>query len=386
MKKYNSKTTEQFIKEAKNIHEDTYDYSLVNYINSYTKIDIICPIHGIFKQQPSNHLNGNKCKKCANDKLKKNRKKPLEKFIEESKIKHNNKYDYSLVVYSNNQTKIDIICPIHGVFKQTPNNHIIKGQGCFKCYHENSFNKSDVNEFIKKSNIKHNNKYDYSDVIYEHGRIKVKIKCPTHGIFDQTPNAQRKGQGCPKCSHLKTSERRHDILNRNKFIEKSNKIHYNKYNYDIVEYVNSQIKVKIICPIHGIFKQSPNNHQKGIGCPRCGIIKNRLQYLEQIKKRLKFGEQISPNFNSKACSFFDELSHKNNIYIQHAMNGGEYHIKELGYWLDGYDINNNIAYEWDEYKHYFKGKLREKDLIRQTEIEKFLKCKFIRIDERKFNK
>ena len=102
-------------------------------------------------------------------------------------------------------------------------------------------------------------------------------------------------------------------------------------------------------------------------------------YLEKIKKRFNNGEQISPNFNSESCLFFDKLSIENNICIQHAMNGGEYYIKQLGYWLDGYDKNNNVAYEWDEPHHFFKGELREKDLIRQIEIEKFLKCKFIRI-------
>ena len=70
----------------------------------------------------------------------------------------------------------------------------------------------------------------------------------------------------------------------------------------------------------------------------------------------------------------------NNIYIQHAMNGGEYYIKELGYWLDGYDKLNNIVYEYDEAFHFDKyGKLLEKDIIRQNEIIDFLKCKFIRI-------
>jgi hypothetical protein len=67
------------------------------------------------------------------------------------------------------------------------------------------------------------------------------------------------------------------------------------------------------------------------------------------------------------------------INIQHAENGGEFHIKELGYWVDGYDKENNTVYEWDEKSHYINGELREKDLIRQKEIKAFLNCKFIRI-------
>ena len=313
---YNSKTTEQFIEESKIKHNNKYDYSKVNYMNSYTKVDIICSKHGIFQQKPTHHLSGSGCKKCADDKMRENRKKSLDLFIIQSNEKHNNKYDYSKVNYTNSYTKVKIICPIHDIFLQDPAHHL--------------------------------------------------------------------SGGCKKCADDKMRENRKKSLDL--FIIQSNEKHNNKYDYSLVVYLNNQIKIKIICPIHGIFEQIPNSHIQGSGCPKCGIIKNRLQYLEQLKKRLNDGHQISPNFNSQACSFFDELSHKNNIYIQHAMNGGEYHIKELGYWLDGYDIKNNIAYEWDEYKHYFKGKLREKDLIRQTEIEKFLKCKFIRIDERKYKK
>jgi hypothetical protein len=73
---------------------------------------------------------------------------------------------------------------------------------------------------------------------------------------------------------------------------------------------------------------------------------------------------------------------ENNIFIQHALNGGEYYIKDLGYWVDGYDEENNTVYEWDEeYHHYVNGELSEKDIKRQLEIEEFLKCRFIRIRE-----
>lgn len=309
--------------------------------------------------------------------------KTSEQFINESKKIHDDKYNYSLVDYINNYTKVSVICQIHGIFKQTPNNHL-RGQGCSKCSHIkiNEFNTSNLNEFITKSNLKHKNKYDYSLVEYKNGRTKVVIICHIHGKFEQTPNAHRKGQGCHKCSNLNISKMRSEILNKDKFIKNCIEKHCNKYDYNKVDYINSKTKVTIICPIHGEFKQSPNNHQKGIGCSFCGIIKNRLKYIDKIKDRLKNKEQISPNFNNVACSFFDKISIENNIFIKHAMNGGEFYIKELGYWLDGYDEMNNTVYEWDEFRHFFKGKLREKDLIRQVEIEKFLKCKFIRIDGR----
>jgi len=74
-------------------------------------------------------------------------------------------------------------------------------------------------------------------------------------------------------------------------------------------------------------------------------------------------------------------------HIQHAENGGEYHIKELGYWVDGYDKENNIIYEYDEKHHFnYDGTLRYKDIQRQKEIEEhFPECKFIRIKASKIN-
>lgn len=81
------KTTEQFIEEAKMVHGNKYDYSLVNYINNKTPICIICPKHGKFKQIPSDHLNGrgcNLCSKLVHD---------TESFIEQAKNSIENKYN-----------------------------------------------------------------------------------------------------------------------------------------------------------------------------------------------------------------------------------------------------------------------------------------------------
>jgi hypothetical protein len=113
-----------FVEKANILHNNKYDYSLVEYINSKTKIKIICPEHGIFEQMPYLHLQEHGCPIC--------RISYFEKFIEKANILHNNKYDYSLVKYINNNTKIKIICPEHGEFKQTPNHHL-KGFGCNKC-------------------------------------------------------------------------------------------------------------------------------------------------------------------------------------------------------------------------------------------------------------
>lgn len=120
-------TQEEVIARFCEVHGDKYDYSKVNYVNSYTKVCIICSIHGEFWQTLNNHLKGQGCPIC-------NRKKNMGKqtFIEKARKIHGDKYDYSKVEYKGNKVKVCIICPIHGVFWQRPNDHL-SGHGCDMC-------------------------------------------------------------------------------------------------------------------------------------------------------------------------------------------------------------------------------------------------------------
>ena len=123
-------------------------------------------------------------------------------------------------------------------------------------------------QFIEKSNIKHNHKYDYSKVKYINNSTKVCIVCPEHGEFWQTPDAHMRGQGCPVCRYIKSSAGCR--MKQDDFIKRSTAIHNGKYDYSTVVYKNTDTKVKIKCPIHGEFEQTPHHHLKGIGCPICG--------------------------------------------------------------------------------------------------------------------
>ena len=188
------KTNKEFVLDSKNVHKDKYDYSLVNYINNKTKVNIICKEHGIFKQKPNDHLTGNGCPKCA-----KNFKLSKEDFIRESNIIHNNSFDYKQVEYVNNITKVKIICKEHGEFYKTPKEHR-KGSGCQKCAKNYKLTTLD---FIRKSNNTHNNLYDYSLVNYINSHTKVDIICKEHGIFKQKPHKHYQGNGCPNCRDSK---------------------------------------------------------------------------------------------------------------------------------------------------------------------------------------
>lgn len=109
--------------------------------------------------------------------------------------------------------------------------------------------------------------------------------------------------------------------------------------------------------------------------------KIRLSSLRYLEKMLNLnGQKIVPKFNINACKIFDEISEQTKTNIQHALNGGEYYIKELGFWVDGYDFENNIVYEYDERHHFdINGNLKIKDVERQKLITELLNCKFIRI-------
>ena len=183
-------TTEDFIQKAREVHGNKYDYSLIDYINSKLNIIIICPEHGEFKQTPNSHLDGQGCPKCYG------LYKTTKDFIIEAKKIHGDKYDYSLVDYINATTKIIIICPKHGEFKQQPYSHLSK-IGCPKCGGTGKFT---TEEFIQKNKAIHGEKYDYSKTNYVSNNIKVIIICPEHGEFEQTPHQHISGEGCPKCS------------------------------------------------------------------------------------------------------------------------------------------------------------------------------------------
>jgi hypothetical protein len=316
--------TNEFIEKSKEVHGNKYDYSLVKYKKSRILVEIICPEHGIFKQKPESHLGGVGCIKC-------NRKI---KFIENSKKIHGNKYDYSLVDYKDQYTKIDIICPEHGIFKQIPKNHL-RGNGCKKCMDDKK--RFNIKDFIKKSKKIHGNKYDYSLVDYEGSHKYVKILCPEHGEFKQKPYIHLQGKGCRLCDNKRKS-----LLyrsNTNEFIEKSKEIHGNKYDYSLVEYIDSNCPVKIICPEHGIFEQKPSLHLSGRGCKYCKSSKGELKIMEILEsnnidyikeKRFKNCRDVIPlpfdfylpKYN--LCIEYDGIHHFKPIYSWNGKNGLKY--------------------------------------------------------------
>ena len=129
-------TLKEFIEQSRKIHGDKYDYSKVNYINNSTDVIITCPKHGDFPQTPANHLRGEGCSDCWEEKKATLYNLTLEEFIERAnKIHGIGTYDYSKVNYVNMHTDVIIICPKHSDFKQKPTDHL-KGHGCKNVNHQ----------------------------------------------------------------------------------------------------------------------------------------------------------------------------------------------------------------------------------------------------------
>ena len=191
-----------------------------------------------------------------------------EYFINQAKTIHGNKFDYSQVNYIGCDTKVKIICPIHGEFEQAPYKHLTH-KGCTQCSRIQKGKEQTCtnDEFIKKANIKHNNKFDYSLANYVNAKEKIKIICKEHGEFLQNANNHLNGQGCPICKPIAVGNAKR--ANQENIIKRFIDIHGNKYDYSLVEYTHFEKNVKIICHEHEIFEQTPSVHLRGSGCRKC---------------------------------------------------------------------------------------------------------------------
>ena len=187
-------TKDEFIKKARLIHGDKYDYSKVEYTTNKIKVSIICPEHGEFWQTPGDHLKGRGCPLCWR------KKKTTEEYIKQVRKIYGNKYIYDKIEYTNSHDKVCVICPKHGEFYLRAD-AFLSGESCPRCKADavKVKQKKSTEQFIKDARRIHGDKYDYSKVDYINAHTKVCIICPEHGAFFQTPNLHLSGRGCPFC-------------------------------------------------------------------------------------------------------------------------------------------------------------------------------------------
>lgn len=294
-------STEYIIKKCQYFYGDKYDYSKIEYKGGSSKkehVEIICPEHGSFFKCIDNiNKRDCGCPRCAI----KNRKRIditllRDKFIEKSKKKFGNRFDYSEIKYVNAQTPVILICKEHGIrFSTTPSNHLIsRFGGCSECYNRyvESTKKLDKpkkpklteeekkeirkKRFIESAIKKFGDRYDYSKVEYIDSKTPVNIidKEADNEIFSIEPRYFLGAkEGKPRRMSFTTK----------RFIERARKIHGDKYDYSKVEYRTKDVKVCIICPKHGEFWQTPHNHLRtkrdkcGCGCPKCSNAISKLE-------------------------------------------------------------------------------------------------------------
>ncbi|HEX4373713.1 MAG TPA: hypothetical protein VHZ50_10455, partial [Puia sp.] len=196
-------TTEEFVKKANLIHNNKYRYLSI-YCGMSVKMQINCSVHGDFWQRAGDHIyNKTGCPQCGICKNTNKKRLTLQEFIERSNLIHNFQYDYSRAIYVDYATKIEIGCNKHGYFYQNPNSHL-NGNGCPECGNLKISKKlsSNLDEFIIKANLIHNDRYDYSESIYTGNKREMIIKCYEHGRFYQTPNMHLNGHGCQECGKI----------------------------------------------------------------------------------------------------------------------------------------------------------------------------------------
>jgi len=296
---------ERFIDKSKDKYgKDSFDYSLVNYINGYTDIDLICKKHGKITITPNKHFGiVGGCPYCSKEQRKKKTKMTNENYKELVIKKHGIKYDLSKVKYNGMRECVTATCHIHGDFDIIAYDfaHL---RGCPKCGAKERFksenNNVDIQEkkeeklttesFIKKSNEIFNGYYIYdkTDLNNKDEKRRVCIICPVHGEFWQNPYSHLKGHGCSKCGHEKGANAQQ--MTTEQYIEKANKIHNFKYIYTETEYNGCYEDVTVICPIHGKFTQKAYVHLQGHGCPKCAnkiisdqIISSTEEFIEKAK-------------------------------------------------------------------------------------------------------
>lgn len=261
-------TTDEFIAKARLVHGDRYLYDSVEYTTSASKVTIRCVAHGKFSQEANSHLRGRGCGKCGRDAVAKNMQSSTEDFILKAAEVHAGAYSYESVEYVASHKAVNITCPTHGAFKQTPNAHL-RGSGCLECGIKLSSDERrlTLSVFLSRAAKAHGDKYDYTHTEYIGSGEKVEIRCPTHGVFSQIVSDHLAGRGCRLCSNKRISESKK--LSQDEFLAVATRVHGSKYDYAGSKYVENRAKIGITCPTHGVFSQTAASHMRGAGCPSC---------------------------------------------------------------------------------------------------------------------
>jgi hypothetical protein len=327
---------EEFIRKAREIHGDLYDYSDYVYINTETPSTIYCyKCEDTFEKAPYYHINLKKgCTRCSRRNMGKNKTKTHEQFVKEAREIYRDQYEY-LSEYKGGKFDIVIRCiPCDFKFNQTAQSHI-SGHGCSECGKRkiSEAKKKTLDQFLKQAIEIHGDLYDYSEFDYQGAQISSKIGCKRcKQPFMQTPDSHiNKKSGCPVCAMKNVGNMK--LKSHEMFLHEARAIHANKYEF-LTEYLGWENEIQVQCQ-ECKYEWSPKAGSilKGTGCPKCngGIKKTKEEFIEEARaRRLDFDDYD-----------FSKVDYKNSgthVILIHKICGKE--IKQTpDNFLQGYGCN-----------------------------------------------
>lgn len=337
-------TTEEVIKRANEIHnkkEKCYSYTKTIFRGSHENITVTCLKHGDFEVDVSIHIDKNQprgCKKCGRDRTMEARSlisvkgKPQinwtnEYFLKEAKTIHGERFDYSKVNIRSHEKPVIIICKLHGEFEMIPRCHINRKSICRDCSIINRTKKRSKpqEEYISQANKIHENKYDYSLTIYKNANTDITIICYEHGEFSQNPNDHLRGNGCPKCGIIQRSLSQ--ALSQDEYITRCKNIHED-IDYSKVNYVTNDSIIELYCTKHKVsFTMKASAHLYGEhSCRKCSYSRTS----KVAREWLNMKQSIIPHIQTYDSNEGEHLIKTNDFY----------------YYADGYNPLTKTIYEF----------------------------------------
>ncbi len=312
--------TESFERKAKQKHGEKYGYQQVDYKGSKIPVKIECRIHGIFEQQPSNHLSGYGCYECGRIRSAQSQyqSSTTKEFIANAVSVHGDKYRYDCVDYVGGHTKVTIICPHHGKFQQTPSHHLF-GEGCSKC--KGIVRRKTTEKFVSDAIKVHGNTYTYDHVEYVMSKDKVLITCRKHGDFSQTANDHLTGYGCRNCAREKLKQ---------------------TYSKVAIEWLESEAKRRGIVIRHATNGGEKNIRLNGKDCYLDG-------FCEATNQAFEFHGSFwhaHPTYAAKRDARHPVYKHKTNEQVYQDTLKREANIRTAGY-----ELIVMWEHDWNRIKH-----------------------------------
>ena len=286
-------------------------------------------------------------------------KKDQEEYIKKAKSIHGERYDYSLVNYVNNKTKIKIFCKrCNEWFEQRADVHL-KSCG-HKCYKKEILSKEQTlttEEFIKKVEEKFPNKFGFDKTNYINTKTKTLFFCKNcKEYFEQKPAKILLGYGCNKCSLQRSIQNRK--LSKEEFLKRCSNIHSNEYNYDLVNFNKTSDKINIKCnKCENYFFQSVASHLSGSGCPYCAKSKGEKELKKFLEEKgIAFIQNKTfDDLKDDRLLSYDFYIEEKNLLIEY--NGIQHYSYNNYFYKNLHDWHRQLHHDWLKRKYATKNNI-----------------------------